>query len=306
MALRTLEAALPTGFLHHIPGNHDLSPKGGLDAWQHALGPQPPGAVFAAGAPTGLAYRRLHLDGPASASWRVLLLDSTDGVATDADGHGAIGAAQLAWLEGSLQSAERQRVSVVLCMHQLLIDPSTAAEVDDDERRRRRGKSSAGVGSSWLHPVADEGPSWIAQGDMVRNRAEVLHVLARYSRVVRLSLHGHVHANTVTRWRGIPFVTLSSTTEWPMQWHSLQLEPCGAYTLHQHDLKLPAAVREESRARDTRPSRNRIKLGSAARPAPSVTSANYSFFPRVTPSMVEHVDVLTASATTLEVHACTV
>ena len=325
MALRTLEAAaLPTGFLHHIPGNHDLAPTptGGLDAWQHALGPQPPGAAFLAGAPTRLAYRKLHLDGhPASASWRVLLLDSTDGVATDADGHGAIGAAQLAWLEESLQAAERQRLSVVLCMHQLLVDPSSAAEMDDEERRRRRGKGSIGSGvggSAWLHPVANSAPSWIAEGDMVKNRAEVLRVLGRYSRVVRLSLHGHVHANTVTRWRGIPFVTLSSTTEWPLQWHSLQLEACGAFTLQQHDLNLADAVREESRARDTRPGRNRIKLGSAARQIHTASSrSNSSLGGGEVRSMVEHehdvvsrlsaADVATASgsATTLEVNTCT-
>ena len=102
--------------------------------------------------------------------------------------------------------------------------------------------------------------------------------MARYAPTVALSLHGHVHANTLTWWHGIPFVTLASTTEYPLQWHELRLWPCVAkptaaaaavplppsrgLLLLQRPLLLPL-LRAESARRDTRPNRNRIKRGDA-------------------------------------------
>ena len=58
---------------------------------------------------------------------------------------------------------------------------------------------------------------------MIDNRHEVLAILAEHRSTVRLSLHGHVHANTLAWAHGIPFVSLASTTEFPMQWHELLL-----------------------------------------------------------------------------------
>jgi len=63
----------------------------------------------------------------------------------------------------------------------------------------------------------------------------VLELLLRHQHVVKLALHGHVHANTRTLVRGIEFVTLASTTEYPMEWFELRLSECSA-SLHAHPL----------------------------------------------------------------------
>ena len=56
-------------------------------------------------------------------------------------------------------------------------------------------------------------------------------------------------------------VTLASTSEFPMQWHELELRQCGLRLL-QRDLELPE-LRTKSIRRDTRPGRNQIKQGGA-------------------------------------------
>ena len=334
LSLRALESQALNGSrwfpLYHTPGNHDVAPapvRGrqarGLAAWRatfahppsrahgtasysggDSVESHPVGMAAAAADAPPPAYRVLPTVGMA---WRVLLLDSMDGVTTDEDGHGYIGASQLGWLDTQLRLASQLKLSIVLIMHQLLVDPS---KEDEDERRRaRKRRLSGGTPSTehghpaagWLGPTEQShsggGPSWIGAGDLIRNRAEVLRVLSNHTRTVKLSVHGHVHANTITRWRGIPFVTLAATTEWPMQWHELQLAPC-ALKLVQHDLRLPPATRVESMRRDTRPNRNNIKLGRAHRPQgmPEVVAM---------PSTVEtEADALAPVATTLEVNMC--
>jgi len=293
-SLRSLEdLSMPAQWpIHHVPGNHDLSPAGGLTTWLGAL--QRPCAegsstrpieasaaceesVDSSQGPNGeddgaedwlpmvdaasaIAYRSLFVSHP---TWRLLLLDSTDGIDKDRDGHGHIGPRQLRWIEAELEAAHGRGQKVVLCMHQLLVDPTDASLARDGARsRRKRGGSTARAGA--LEPSFEEasGPSWIGSGDMIDNRGEVLEVIARYPGVVRLSLHGHVHANTLVRAHGVAFVTLSSTTEYPMQWHELQLDACEARLL-QRPLELPDERRLSER-RDTRPGRNRIKLGLAS------------------------------------------
>ena len=158
--------------VHHIPGNHDLNPPsaalhpGGLSAWRSSLGP-----------PTAQnAYRELRLEGSVADQWRVLLLDATDGIMSDVDGHGHIGEAQLGWLEARLQAAEQQHQKVILLMHQLLIDPTALAEDDDERRRRRR---SPGRVDSVEHYAASLSPggvmsvSWIAAGDLIAKYARL-------------------------------------------------------------------------------------------------------------------------------------
>ena len=331
-AVRALEdRGLPNGWpFYHIPGNHDVAPapiRGhaapGLEAWRSTFAPVVSSAQHTASGRVDAAthgalppghvtqqpvYRTLPLPGngtaaaaAAAAAWRVLLLDSMDGVTTDEDGHGSIGAEQLAWLDTQLQAAHAAGVNVVLLSHQLLVDPTAP---DDDERRRERKRrlSDGGRGGdlSWLgpgEPSGSSGPSWIGEGDMVRNRAEVLRVVARYPGTIRLALAGHVHANTLVRWHGIPFVSLASTSEWPMQWHELLLGPC-TLRLLQHDLRLPPATRLESMRRDSRPNRNRIKLGLARRPhgaTPDVMMAS---------TVETEADALAPTATTLEASLC--
>ena len=50
-----------------------------------------------------------------------------------------------------------------------------------------------------------------------------------------------------------------------MQWHELEIQRCGL-RLRPRNIAVAVAVRTESEARDTRPARNRIKLGPAGRP----------------------------------------
>lgn len=284
--MRALEAAaLPPHWpIYHMPGNHDVAPSAanvgggdGLAAWREHLGPRHEhrelNAANAANAATGSegseaemrlpAYQAFHV----GRHWKLLLLDSMDSIPVDRDGHGHIGHAQLAWLDSQLASAERQRLRVVVCAHQLFIDPTThkgsgsyASPGDAPLRRRARIKSrGASAGDGVLDPASFQGPSWIASGDMVDNHIQVLEVLSRYPGVVRLSLHGHVHANTLVSWKGIDFLTLASTSEYPMQWFELHLRECDAQLTARH-LALPH-LRDESEKRDNRPMRNAIKRG---------------------------------------------
>ncbi|KAL1510862.1 hypothetical protein AB1Y20_005694 [Prymnesium parvum] len=238
LALRAAEAhALRRWPVHHAVGNHDLSGSPPLRAWGASLGG---GAVEEAAAG---AWRALALRG-----WSVLLLNSMDGVDEDVDGHGHVGRAQLEWLEAQLRGARGAGRRVVLAMHHPLLDPAAPPA------RRRRGGAAA-----YLGPAAE---AWAGPGDLVDNREEVLAVLARHTGVLRLALHGHVHANTLTWWRGVPFVTLASTSEFPLEWHELVLADC-ELRLVRHALDLPA-LRHKSYAQDTRAGRNAIKQGPAS------------------------------------------
>ena len=197
-------------------------------------------------------------------AWRLLLLDSTDGVPMDRDGHGHIGPLQLRWIERQLRDAERAGQNVGLFMHQLLVDPTATELRSRSSRRGRRG--SAGATSSLDPSATTEGASWITAGDMIDNREEVLSVLGRFRHVVRFSTHGHVHANTLVRHPrlgGLAFATLASATEYPVQWHELQLSRCEA-ALVPRAVSGVSELRRLSEQRETRPGRNRIKLGLGA------------------------------------------
>ena len=205
------------------------------------------------GADASTIYRSLLSSHP---TWRLLLLNSMDGIARDQDGHGHIGRAQLDWLTAELEAAQQAAQKVVLLMHQLLMDPTAPAAMLRNSARR--GKRTPNVLAPEVE-VEEAGSSWIGFGDMIDNRKEVLALINRFPGVVRLSLHGHVHANTLVHAYGVAFATLSSTSEYPMQWHELQLDACEARLL-QRPLDL-AEERRLSSLRDTRPGHNRVKLG---------------------------------------------
>ena len=53
----------------------------------------------------------------------------------------------------------------------------------------------------------------------------MLRLLRQPPNVVRLCLHGHVHANTLTTRHGIAFVTNAAAGEYPMQWREVAVSP---------------------------------------------------------------------------------
>jgi len=203
--------------VHHLPGNHDVDPLGGgLRAWGGVLGNSTPAW---AGAPEpGTNYRMLRRDG-----WRLLLLDTMDGLSRDTDGHGHIGQTQLQWLQAQLRDSAEAAEQVVLVMHQLLAEPLG--------------------GDGALPRFLDR------RQDFVDNRLEVLRVLKQHSHV-RLSLHGHVHANTLTVQHGIVFASSASVGEFPMQWREVHVLPC-EIRLRARPLGMPALLQKSAR-RETR------------------------------------------------------
>ena len=54
------------------------------------------------------------------------MLDSMDSLPSDTDGHGHIGQAQLRWMQLQLAAAADAGESVMLLMHQLLVEPQDA------------------------------------------------------------------------------------------------------------------------------------------------------------------------------------
>ena len=281
----------------HVPGNHDLDPvEGGLAKWRRTLG-----SSGNSSGKTELGYRAVRV----APGWRLLLLDSMDGVAHDKDGHGHIGEAQLAWLAVQLEQSAAASEQVILVMHQLLVAPVDGSAQEEggeqgDEGYREEG-SYREDGSYWDHiyPArararrmraqedggAQEGggeqeeegeqeegegalPSWLGwRGDFIDNRVEVLGLLARHSHV-RLSFHGHVHANTLTTRHGVAFVTSAAASEYPMQWREVSVRPC-ELQIHARSIDAPA-LREKSRLRDTRAGRNEIKVGTPRANAVSI------------------------------------
>ena len=225
-ALRLERNALPPGWpVHHMPGNHDLHPiVGGLRTWV---------GIFGAGAGNGNGggrgsslldsegayYRSLRRDG-----WRILLMDSASGVGMDTDGHGHVGPEQLNWLDAQLREAASAREQVILIIHQLLVHPT------DQQGRVHK----------WFVP----------QYDLVQNAHDVLAVLRRHAPIVKLALHGHVHAHSLTHRHGMPFVTTSSASEYPMMWREVIVRPCEV-ELRTHQLELPILL-DKSAKRDTR------------------------------------------------------
>ena len=99
-------AALGSWPFFHVPGNHDLDPvEGGLAKWRRALG----GSGNSSAASSEVGYRAVRV----APGWRLLLLDSMDGVPRDEDGHGHIGAAQLAWLAVQLDESAAASEQVI-------------------------------------------------------------------------------------------------------------------------------------------------------------------------------------------------
>ena len=76
---------------------------------------------------------------------------------------------------------------------------------------------------------------------------------------MRLSLHAHVHANSLTTQNGVPFISTAAAGEYPMQWREVSVYPCEV-RIATHDIEA-AALRDRSSQRDTRDGRNDIKLG---------------------------------------------
>ena len=226
-------AALPRGWpIHHVPGNHDLHPEvGGLASWAAVMGNSSGGGIggFARDG-AGAYYRAIRLSG-----WRLLLLDSASAVRMDTDGHGRVGGEQLHWLEHQLHQAKSADEDVILIIHQLLVPPTDAS----------------GAVHRWFVP----------QYDLVENAAEVLSVIRQHAPRVQLSLSGHVHANSLTTRHGVPFVTTSSASEYPMMWREVIVRRC-AIELRTHSLDLPD-LRDKSAKRDTR-GVNDAKLGGVA------------------------------------------
>ena len=223
-------AALPPGVpVHHVPGNHDLDPHaGGLGRWRDAfLGPNATTA-----SPPAPNYRALS-----AGSWRLLLLDSVDGIDADRDGHGHIGATQLAWLDSELKAAAAAHQQVALLMHQLLVEPvdeyggGGAPEWLDRPRRPRRQ----------------------------RRRGARAHRAPPARAAVLPRARAREHADGARP--HCAFVSLASAGEWPMQWREARLFGCEA-ELRTHQLAMPALL-ERSRLRDTRGGRNAAKLGDA-------------------------------------------
>jgi len=172
--------------------------------------------------PSGQNYGALR-----RAGWRLLLLDSMDGLTSDSDGHGHIGPAQLRWMGVQLAAAADAGENVALISHQLLVEPTTP-------------------GAAGRLP-----PFLSLQQDFVDNRHEVLRLLKKHPHV-RLSLHAHVHANSLTMRRGVPFVTSASASEYPMTWREVIVRRCGELELRSHQLAVSKETLDASAQRDTR------------------------------------------------------
>lgn len=224
-AARAERSALPVGWpVHHMPGNHDLHPVvGGLDVWWRVFGD---GRELDG---DGARYYSLQRDG-----WRLVLMDSASGVRIDTDGHGHVGHEQLEWLDAQLAAAAVEDEQVILIIHQLLVVPTDVA----------------GRPHRWFVP----------QYDLVSNAHDVLSVLKRHAPIVRLVLHGHVHANSLTMRQGVAFVTTSSASEYPMMWREIAVRRCEV-EMSSHALALPTLL-EKSAQRDTR-GVNDVKKGDA-------------------------------------------
>jgi len=221
-------AAVGSWPIHHVAGNHDLHPEmGGLDSWHRTLGSpraSAPGKEI-------VAYRALR-----RAGWRLLLLDTASDVGMDTDGHGSVDDEQLGWLESQLVESAAMNEQVILIAHQLFVRPFDAS----------------GSPASWLQ----------LPDDMVENADQVLAILRRFSHV-KLSLHGHVHANSLTSRAGIAFVSTASANEYPMQWREVVVRVC-QIELRMHSLVLPQLMEKSARREAGRgPGRNEAKRGGA-------------------------------------------
>ena len=190
-----------------------------------------------AGASAAVGYRAVQV----APGWRLLLLDGMDGVPHDADGHGHVGEAQLAWLSRELDESAAKSQQIILVVHQLLVAPLP------DWRAPYPPSSSTELPAAWL--------DWRA--DFVDNREDLLALLAHHSHV-RVCFHGHVHANTEVRRHGITFVSSAAVGEYPMTWREVAIYPC-EMVISIRTASAPLDLLEKSRWRDTRAGRNEIK-----------------------------------------------
>ena len=231
-------AALGRWPVFYASGNHDVDPTdGGLAKWRRLLGGSGMGD---AGTSAAVGYRAVRL----APGWRLLLLDGMDDVPHDADGHGHMGEAQLAWLSRELDESAAESEQVILVVHQLLVAPLPDLQVP------------------FPSSSSTELPAWLDwRADFVDNREEVLELLARHSHV-RVSFHGHVHANTEARRHGITFVSSAAVGEYPMTWREVAIYPC-EMVISIRTLGAPLDLLEKSRLRDTRAGRNEIKVGGS-------------------------------------------
>ena len=94
---------------------------------------------------------------------------------------------------------------------------------------------------------------------------QVLALLRRFSHV-RLSFHGHVHANSVTVRAGVAFVTTASVDEYPMTWREVLVRRCEV-ELRTHTLQLAHLIEKSAQreaGRGDPDSRNAAKRGAQA------------------------------------------
>ena len=78
-------------------------------------------------------------------------------------------------------------------------------------------------------------------------------------------MHGHVHANSVTKYGGITFVTSAAADEYPMHWREVIVRQCEV-ELRTHPIPIPPDILEKSRLREAGrgdpTSRNSAKRGA--------------------------------------------
>ena len=115
-----------------------------------------------------------------------------------------------------------------------------------------------------MEPEDEQGVTvdWLeGEVDMIADRHMVLAIIGRFPHV-RLSMHGHVHANSITLRGGVAYVTSAALTEYPMQWQEIRVSDC-EIELRTHQLVLPAAL-HASQILETRAGRNLAKKGRAS------------------------------------------
>lgn len=109
-------------------------------------------------------------------------------------------------------------------------------------------------GCSWMSSIL------VTRRFCSRRTLQVLAILRRFAHV-RLSLHGHVHANSLTARAGIAFVSTASADEYPMQWREVIVRQC-EIELRMHSLVLPGLLDESARREAGRGAgRNEAKRG---------------------------------------------
>ena len=97
---------------------------------------------------------------------------------------------------------------------------------------------------------------------------QVLRLLKKHPHV-RLSLHAHVHANTLTVRHGVVFASSASAAEFPMQWREVHVLPCEV-RLRARSLGLPLLL-DKSARRESRGGNSGAEVNVAKASLPSVS-----------------------------------